>query len=501
MTFPRYILTLILLLSSVFCFAQTVPGLRRVQVGAYQNLAHAEEAFYNLRKAGLNPMYEYHNNYRRVVLPGISAQNLSSITTTLQNAGFRNVWSRLESDKQYWIHVGSYRETANAQRAFNALKNAGLNPEYEDNRGLQRVVLNNINIRNLYSTLGAVYGAGFFQVWVSENRGQISAEQVPSQVTIVVRGNAVVDTIQNTGSTEPLVIVQTIPSFVYTDSNRAYNANAPIVFFFNDKIYRHSIADNVYVTADRIPVDGTILIDEGNNGFAVLTFTPDDPLPAGKEIVVVMNQGLQNASGNQMLNDVSISFTTERGSDTDFSGNYGFEQGIKGVVFAGDGIISTARGPLAPYEGNLYAAISTGTCIVSDHGVAIGNRSSQIQIGPILESFSSVSFYYNFISSEFNEFVGSEFDDTAMVTVYGPKGTYTEIITSVNIIGFDNKPFIGYPGIPDEGYTSYAGQTGWLNYTIDKIDVGTPAFIVFTVTDVGDDYYSSILAIDAIELK
>jgi hypothetical protein len=36
---------------------------------------------------------------------------------------------------------------------------------------------------------------------------------------------------------------------------------------------------------------------------------------------------------------------------------------------------------------------------------------------------------------------------------------------------------------------------------MENIDVGTPAYIIFSVTDVGDSSLSSILAVDALEMK
>jgi len=44
----------------------------------------------------------------------------------------------------------------------------------------------------------------------------------------------------------------------------------------------------------------------------------------------------------------------------------------------------------------------------------------------------------------------------------------------------------------------YAGQTGWINETINVSALGSPVFITFTATDVEDSILSSILAIDNI---
>jgi len=400
-----------------------------------------------------------------------------------------------DSNKLYRIQVGSFRQVHNAARVFNRLRNAGLNPVYENFTDYTRVALSNISAGNIPHVLNILQNAGFNDVWIRE-------EKPVSVFTIMTSGGGTVNEITNTGRNEPLEIVQTIPSFPGGESiENKYPVNAPIVFFFNEKIYLYSLEGNIELSADGSPIDGTIIISEGENGFAVLTLTPNTSLPAGKNIYVTVKDNLLDGGGNRMMENVSLSFITEQGSETSFNrNNFGFEAGSNGVFFTGDGAISTARGDLIPFEGNYYAAISTGEKIVSKEGEAIGSSTSQILLGPVQETFSSLVFHYNFISAEFNEYIGSEFDDNAMVTIFGPEGTYTEIITTVNRVGNNNTMFSNYPGMPDEG-DSYAGQTGWQRYQIDNINVGFPAYINFTVTDVADDIYSSILAVDAIELK
>jgi len=474
-------------------YGQNNPDLRRIQVGTFRQAENAERAFNLLRDAGLGPAYESHMGGRRVVLPGVDVRHLPFILPLLNDAGFHNVWVREEADRLYRIQVGAFRETANAEAALNTLRNAGLNPIYENHMGYRRVALAGINTRHISSVLTIIYNSGFNDVWLRE-------ELATSHFTIIVQGEAAVTEIQDTGSTAPLAIVHTIPSFGIAVTDRVHHANAPIVFFFNDRIYLYSIAPNVEVMADGTPIDGTIIINEAANGFAVITFTPTIPLPADTEISIVMGQGLQSARGIQMLADVGLSFVTELGPETaDFVGNYGFELGDIGVIFRGDGAINTARGPLVPFEGNYFAAISTGTRLVSDGVALFGNTESFILIGPIRDPFFSLSFYYNFISAEFNEWVDSVYDDSAWIYIRGPRGVHFYRIASVNTVRFNNVPFVGFPGMPDAG-DGYAGQTGWRNFHVENLDVGSPAFIEFFVTDVTDAIYSSILAIDAIEL-
>jgi len=398
------------------------------------------------------------------------------------------------SDTLYRIQAGAYKDTGNAEMVFNRLRKAGLNPVYEDHLNYRRVVLAGIIAKNVPHILNIMHNAGFFEVWVREDK-------TSSAFSIVTSGKGAVNVISDFADKSPLAIVQTIPSFKDLKSTaNTYQSNAPIVFFFNDKIYLNSIEDNIDITADGKPVDGTIIINEAANGYAVLTLTPNAPLPVGGNISVVMKGGVQDDGGNQMKNEISFVYVAEQGSQTNFDANLGFESGDNGIAFTGDGAVSIAKGALIPFEGGHYTAISTGERIVSSNGSAIGSSSSQILLGPIQQPFSSLTFYYNFISAEFNDYVNSQFDDNAMITIYGTKGTHTEIITSVNRVGYANTSFGSYSKMPDSG-DSYAGHTGWQRYHIENINVGNPAYIIFTVTDVGDQDFSSILAVDALELK
>ena len=501
----KNILIVIMLLFSTYSFAQEFrvtgarwdsagAGLYRLQTGAFRNTENAVRLFNSLRNSGLTPIYESRGGLRIVTLPGIDARHVSAALYLLRNAGVGEVFIRTEdASSRYRIQVGAFRDTANAERAFNTLRSAGLNPVFENFRDYRRVMLDDINVRFMPSLLNIIYNIGFYEVWVSA--------PVVSNLTITVIGNAAVSEIGQSFNPGPLAIVQTVPFFSPADAVLEYQANAPVVFFFNDNLYLGSLKGNIIVTADGRPVHGTVVINEAANGYAVLTFTPREQLPPGQQISVVMSRELQDGGGNRMQRDFHLSFVTTPGAQTAFTpDNFGFETGADttGVVFNGDGAILRARGPLVPFEGYYLAAISTGSRLLSA-GTAMGGTMSQIILGPIMEPFSSLAFHFNFISAEFNEFVGSEFDDTATITVSGPQGSRSEIITTVNTVGFNNTPFVGFPGMPDMG--SSAGHTGWQVFRMDNLNVGTPAFITFTITDVADDIYSSILAVDAIVLE
>ncbi|MDR2588728.1 MAG: SPOR domain-containing protein [Spirochaetales bacterium] len=68
----------------------------RVQVGAFRDALHAQEAMRRLREAGFNPYYERFSDYYRIVITGIRPEEMSSVAYRLSAAGFRQVWLREE---------------------------------------------------------------------------------------------------------------------------------------------------------------------------------------------------------------------------------------------------------------------------------------------------------------------------------------------------------------------------------------------------------------------
>ena len=345
-----------------------------------------------------------------------------------------------------------------------------------------------------------------------------------------------VDEVTDMEDSKPLAIVQTVPSiselmpdvssvktlaapflhsakvtsreqqigYVPTSTRAGENsvtfpANLPIMFFFDDKILLPSIKDNFVVTVDGVDVKGTITINASSTGNAIITFTPWDEFTVNVSISVTIKKGLKDDGGNEMLEDVILSYVTNEPGTGNFDGNENFENGNEGIYLIGDGnIMEGTTGDLCPSEGNRFVAISSGDYLVSE-GRAIGDASSMMILGPIEKNIQNLSFSYDFISAEFNEWVGSPYDDCVIMTVYGPYGSYSELLTSVNIIGTENAQFKNYPNMPDTG-DEYAGHIGWTTAEFtDFPNVGTPAYITFTVTDVSDHIYSTIFAIDNIQ--
>lgn len=318
-----------------------------------------------------------------------------------------------------------------------------------------------------------------------------SSDTPKGDYNFVVNGNGAVNSINDTEDTKSLEVVQAVPSVQDSD----YPKSMPIILFFDDKIYLNSLENGFEVKQNGEKMGGTVSINEGANGYAILTFSPEETFTSGSNIEMILD-GVQDDGGNEIEDGIyTLSYETNNQNNGTFDGNGDFTTS-DGVVFLGDGnIMNGSQGCVSPVSGSNFAAITSGDMLISN-GSAIGGASSMMILGTIDDNISSLSFSYNFLSTEFNEYVDSQFDDSVIVTVVGPNGAHSEFLTSVNTVGTSgNTQCVGFPGIPDTG-DSYAGATGWINTTINTGNVGSPAYAIFLVTDVADTIYSSVLAID-----
>jgi hypothetical protein len=82
---------------AVITGSDIVPGSRyRLQVGSFTVARYAVNAFDRLSSAGLNPSYERNENYYRVVITNVKAEDVDQVAAKLAAAGFTNVMARLE---------------------------------------------------------------------------------------------------------------------------------------------------------------------------------------------------------------------------------------------------------------------------------------------------------------------------------------------------------------------------------------------------------------------
>jgi len=324
-----------------------------------------------------------------------------------------------------------------------------------------------------------------------------SSPEETSFYKIVNNGTAGATAITDGGDTEPLSVAQAIPSV----NGQQYPAKAPIVFFMNDKVLLPSINENTFIVKENgNQVAGIISVNEASNGYAIVTFTPNNEFSANADIEATLTTGMQDDGGQPMGEEMTYNYTTFSEPSDDVGGSEGFENGTDGMLFVGDGsIMSGTQGCIDPFGGSSFAAITTGDMIVSG-GAAIGGASSAMILGPFDGDVSSVSFNYNFLSAEFLEWVDSEYDDSFMAVVVGEDGAYAELITSVNIIGMDNSQCMGFPGMPDTG-DEYAGYTGWVNKQMNFDSISGPVYVIFIATDVADQIYSTVVGVDDVSFN
>jgi hypothetical protein len=109
----------------------------------------------------------------------------------------------------------------------------------------------------------------------------------------------------------------------------------------------------------------------------------------------------------------------------------------------------------------------------------------------------SLLFDYNFQSTEFDDYCISEYDDTVLAVLSGPRGAVATVVASVNLVCAGGMHVEGtFPTMPDEGDAVYKETTN-TEFAIAGA-VGTPAVLSFVITDVKDDAFSSVVSIDDI---
>ncbi|MCX7677595.1 MAG: SPOR domain-containing protein [Spirochaetes bacterium] len=312
--------------------------------------------------------------------------------------------------------------------------------------------------------------------------------------TIINVGNAGVSTYTDSYDHLPLGIVQVIPGY-----GSSIGPKGPIIVFFNDRVYLPSISENFIVEENNVVKPGTITIVPNSNGMAIITYIPKKEFEKDSQINVLIKNGLQDDGGNAMNSDYEFSVHATLSSEGNFLENGGFEKENVGIIFQGDGGLYSSNNVINAPEGTTMAALSTGNILTGNS--ALMNTTSLLICGPIDGTIKEISFKYNLVSAEFNVYVGSIFDDSALLMVSGLETSKVYMITSINIAGYQTNslPFNAIQGFPDSDV--HNGITGWKDFTIKDINIKGPSTLSFILSDVGDAAYSSILFIDDVKIK
>ena len=127
-----------------------------------------------------------------------------------------------------------------------------------------------------------------------------SSPEENSFYKIINNGGAGATSITDESDMEPLSIAQAIPSV----PGQQYPVKAPVVFFMNDKVLIPSINEDTFIVKENgNQVSGIISVNEASNGYAIVTFTPNNEFSANAEIEVTLTTGIQDDGGQPLAQD------------------------------------------------------------------------------------------------------------------------------------------------------------------------------------------------------
>lgn len=300
----------------------------------------------------------------------------------------------------------------------------------------------------------------------------------------------------------PEAIVQAVP----TPDSAKIPASAPIVLFANNtyagvmfKVEAFGVSGSVDITADFSVV--TLVSASGKD---VYVLAAKSGLPLGQSVVVTLSGAIE---GSVVFNvdhasppyaEAALDFETAANPASSCVNDIDATALPIGWTGFGDVGAIPATGSLLPTSGSRMLAMSTGSVLC---GKALEDTSSMVVSGPIrgLGETPELGFEYNLQSSEFDDYCNSDYDDTLIAVLSGPKGAVATVVDSVNLVCARNTHVVGtFPGMPDNGDDVYK-ETGNSPFSI-KGDVGSPAVLAFVLTDVGDEAYSSLISLDNIHV-
>lgn len=221
------------------------------------------------------------------------------------------------------------------------------------------------------------------------------------------------------------------------------------------------------------------------------TVTGFDPFrgTSGSAANTVASNGA-TATANIMLTPLAAPAITRDGIR-----NGGFERGNlsswgqTGAAVVRQSLVATGA-TIRPTEGQWMADINTGTGSIG----AIGSSLKQTFIVPA--NVRTLRFDFNFVSEEFPEWVGSQYNDAFTAVVTTPR-EITFAQTSVNTAR--RVALIGDCGFPGGDQT--CGQTGWIEGSVNlSAFAGTAVPIqldlIFSAIDAGDNIYDTHVLVD-----
>ncbi len=149
-------------------------------------------------------------------------------------------------------------------------------------------------------------------------------------------------------------------------------------------------------------------------------------------------------------------------------------------------------GPLTPRDRKRMGYVSTGPAGAQTTGGLTQSFTVQAGVTKL-----PITFTYAFISEEFPEFVGTQFNDSLKISLKAPNGTITELATE----SINSSTYSAISGLDFPGGDSTVGWTGWKTVTKEiPITTGAGEYQII-LEDAGDAIYDTVLLIDHIQFK
>lgn len=290
----------------------------------------------------------------------------------------------------------------------------------------------------------------------------------------------------------PFFIADTVPN----DGAAGVFPQSGVTIYFDDIVDPNTLSDvSLSVEAGGNQIYGTMTLSKSANGQnAIVSFSPFGTFPENEtvEVILTTTDGLLDKGGNPLSSQVEIIFQTGESIDGD-AGNLGFESGLSGWQIVGNGgVVSLPYAGLS-LSGNQAVAISTGS-ITDDNmsGSAVDGQYSALISGALDKpgGAAQLRFDYYFISAEFNEFIGSQYDDNVAVQVTGPNGSNSSIVESVNSYTSADTTAASV------GWDGDAYHTGVQTAAIDLDGLGGELTITVVISDIEDTAFSSMVVLD-----
>ncbi|MEM1225106.1 MAG: S8 family serine peptidase [Planctomycetota bacterium] len=172
--------------------------------------------------------------------------------------------------------------------------------------------------------------------------------------------------------------------------------------------------------------------------------------------------------------------------------NGSFESDVEGWDQTGTVSTLSQLGSLTAQDRGRLVQVSTGPA-----GDGIAASLSQTFVAQPGATSVELEFVYAMLTEEFDEFVGTEFDDILTIQ-WIANGTSQELVReTVNTSSF---AFLG--GIDFPGGDNTLGWTGWKTITTSlPVTPGASCTLQIDITDTGDDIFDSVALIDGIRFK